>query len=81
MEMENESTEEFKTKGKVKLHIKDKTIVLTGFYYLKASKNIISLTKFMSKGYQVIGEGDHFQITKIRKVSSLYPRLKPNMVS
>ena len=55
MEMENESTEEFKTKGKVKLHIKDKIIVLTDVYYLKASKNIISLTKFMDKGYQVIG--------------------------
>ena len=58
--MAKESTEECKTKGKIKLHIEDKTIILTDVYYLKASKNIISLTKFMSKDYQVIGEGDHF---------------------
>ena len=50
MEMANESTEEWKTKGKVKLHIEDKIIVLTDVYYLKASKNIIILTKFMTKG-------------------------------
>ena len=81
MEMANESTEECKIKGKVKLRIDNKTIILTDVYYLESSKNIISLTKFMDKGYQVIGEGDHFRIIKTRKVSSLCPRLKPNMVS
>ena len=67
MEMENESTEECNTKGEIKLRIEDKTIILTDVYYLKVSKNIISLTKFMAKGYQVIGEGDHFRITKNQK--------------
>ena len=67
MEMANESTEECKTKGKIKLRIEDKIIILTDVYYLKASKNIIRLTKFMAKGYQVIGEGDHFLITKDNK--------------
>ena len=67
MEMENETTEECNIKGKIKLHIEDKIIVLTDVYYLKASKNIISLTKFMSKGYQLIVEGDHFLITNNNK--------------
>ena len=49
--MANEYTDECKTKGKVKLRIEDKTIVLTDVYYLKTSNNIISLTKFMVKGY------------------------------
>ena len=62
--MANETTEEWKTKGKLKLLIEDKIIILTDVYYLKASKNIIRLTKFMSKCYQVIGERDHFRITK-----------------
>ena len=65
--MANESTEEFRIKGKVKLCIDNKTIILTDVYYIESSKNIITLTKFMSKGYQVIGEGDHFQITKNKK--------------
>ena len=65
--MDNESTEECKIKGKVKLRIDNKTIILTDVYYLESSKNIISLTKFMAKGYQVIGEGDHFRITKNNK--------------
>ena len=55
--MENETTKECNIKGKIKLCIEYKVIVLIGVYYLKASKNIISLTKFMAKGYQVIGEG------------------------
>ena len=67
MEMANESTEECKTNGKIKLLIEDKIIILTEVYYLKVSKNIISLTKFMTKGYQVIGEGDHFLIIKDNK--------------
>ena len=50
MEMANESTEECKIKGKVKLRIDNKTIILTDVYYLESSKNIISLTKFMAKG-------------------------------
>ena len=50
MEMENETTEECNIKGKNKLRIEDKIIILTDVYYLKASKNIISLTKFMTKG-------------------------------
>ena len=54
MEMENDSTKEFRTKGKVKLHINENIIILTDVYYLKASKIIISLTKFIAKGYQVI---------------------------
>ena len=65
--MANKSTEEWKTKGKIKLRIEDKTIILTDVYYLKASKNIIILTKFMAKGYQVIGEGYHFRIIKDNK--------------
>ena len=67
MEMANESTEEYRIKGKVKLHINEKTIILTDVYYLETSKNIISLMKFMDKGYQVIGEGEHFSITKNKK--------------
>ena len=55
MEMSNENTEDWKTKGKIKLLNEGKIIILTDVYYLKSSKNIISLSKFMSKGYQVIG--------------------------
>ena len=51
-----------------KLRINNKTIILTDVYYLESSKNIISLTKFMAKGYQVIGEGDHFRITINKKI-------------
>ena len=81
MEMSNESTEECKTKGKIKLCIEDKTIILNDVYYLKASKNIIIITKFMDKGYQVIGEGDHFLIIKDKKVSFQRPRSRQNMSS
>ena len=42
MEMENESMEECKTNVKVKLHIEDKIIVLTDFYYLKESKTLLA---------------------------------------
>ena len=65
--MANETTEECNIKVKIKLHIEDKIIVLTDLYYIKSSKNIISLTKFMEKRYQVIGEGDNFRITKDNK--------------
>ena len=58
---------EDKGKGKVKLRINNKTIILTDVYYLELSKIIISLTKFMAKGYQVIVEGYHFRITKNNK--------------
>ena len=62
MEMENETTEDFNTKGKIKLLIEDKVIVLIDVYYLKSSKNIIITTKFMSKGFKVIRKGYMFQI-------------------
>ena len=95
MEMANETTEECKIKGKVKLRIDNKTIILTDVYYLESSKNIISLTKFMSKGYQVIGEGDHFLIIKDNKsiistskiktkhgfVVSIYPKYDLNNIT
>ena len=64
MEMENDSTERCEIKGKVKLRLGNKIIVLTEFYYLKMSKNIIRITKFMYKIFKVIGKGDQFQIIK-----------------
>lgn len=62
--MENETTEVCEIKGKIKLWIDNMTVLLTDIYYLKDSKNIISLTKFMDKGYKVIGKGYQFKITK-----------------
>ena len=64
MEMANKTTEVCGIKFKIKLRIDDKTVVITDVYYLKASKNIISLTKFMYKVYKVIGKGYQFKIIK-----------------
>ena len=79
--MENETTEECNIKEKIKLRIEDKVIVLTDVYYLKESKNIIILTKFMEKGYQVIGEGDDFCITKDNKSIISTSKIKTKMYS
>lgn len=64
MEISNENTEECEVKGKIKLLIDKNTVVLTDVYYLKESNDIISLIKFISKGYKVIGKGYLFQIFK-----------------
>ena len=62
--MENETTEKCEIKVKVKLRLDKKTIVITDVYYLKASKNIIRITKLMYNEFKVIGKVEKFQIIK-----------------
>ena len=64
MEMSNETTEKFEIKFKVIIRLDKKTIFLTDVYYLKASKNIIRITKLMYNEFKVIGKVEKFQIIK-----------------
>ena len=68
MEMLDETTEKCEVKGKVKLLLEKKTIILTDIYYLKESKNIIIITKFMAKGYKFILKEDQFHIIKNKSI-------------
>ena len=79
--MDNEEVEKFEIKGKVKLQVNNKTIILTDVYYLKSSKNIINLTKFMAKGFKIIGKGNKILITKNNKSIISTSKIKTKMDS
>lgn len=64
MEMENNSTTRFHSKGKVLIKTQGKTLIVTNVYYMKNTKNIIIMTKLMEKGFMVKGEKDQFVIKK-----------------
>lgn len=77
--MANENTEECNIKGKIKLRIEDKIIILTDVYYLKASKNIISLTKFMENDTKSLEKRVISELPRKTRVSFRPQRSKPNM--
>ena len=58
-----------------------KIIILTEGYYLMASKNIISITKFMEKGLKIIVKGYLFKITNNNQIVISTSKIKQNMVS
>lgn len=65
--MSNEYTEIWDIKVKVKLQVHINTIILIDVYYLKSSKNIIILYKFMDNFFDIVGKGDKIQIIKKNK--------------
>ncbi len=64
MEMSNNTPEKCHVKGKVKIKFNHTTLILTDVYYVRNMKNIMSMTKLMSKGFKVMGQDNYFKITK-----------------
>lgn len=78
MEMSNEVVKNFEIKVKVKLQVNKKTIILNDIYYLNSSKNIIVLTKFMSKVFKITVKGDKIIIKKNNQSIISMSKIKTN---
>ena len=79
--MDNQSTEKFNVKVKVKINIYNIKLIITDVYYIKEMKNLIPMTKLIGKGFKVIwiknkfiisNNGVNFEYSKSLETQNVY---------